>query len=93
MKTLGLTKDLYKIIKDDCDKFKEETWYDNDVDVEDVIYSYIFSTKDEFHILNDWDEGENNDPWWDKELNEHSAIVFLKKMCVKIDEYHFIQWS
>tara|TARA_R110000851_G_scaffold275123_1_gene427761 strand:+ start:846 stop:1094 length:249 start_codon:yes stop_codon:yes gene_type:complete len=82
---MKLTKELYDFIDIECEKFKEKTF--NDVDVNDVLYSYLYSTKEDFYILNDWDEGENNDPFWNKELNEHSAIIFLKQMCKKIDEY------
>lgn len=85
---MELTKELYEFIENECKKFKEETWTGNDVDVNDVLYSYLYRTKEIFHILNDWDEGKNNDPFWNDEFNEHSAVVFLKKMCEKIDNYY-----
>ena len=68
---MELTKELYRFIESECEKFQEETWGGNDVDVNDVLYSYLHSTKESFHILNDWDEGKGNDPFWDEELNEH----------------------
>ena len=85
---MELTKELYEFIENECEKFEKETWCGNDVDVNDVLYSYLYSTKETFCILNDWDEGKNNDPFWNEELNEHSAIVFLKQMCKKIDNYY-----
>ena len=85
---MELTKELYEFIENECEKFQEDTWGGNDVDVNDVLYSYLYSTKETFCILNDWDEGKNNDPFWNDELNEHSAIVFLKQMCKKIDNYY-----
>jgi len=85
---MELTKELYGFIENECEKFEKETWGGNDVDVNDVLYSYLHSTKETFCILNDWDEGEGNDPFWNKELNEHSAIVFLKQICNKIDNYY-----
>ncbi len=80
-----LTKELYEYIDEECERFKERTTPYHDVDVHDVIYSYLFSKGDDFHILNDWDEGKANDPYWNDELNEHSVIVFLKRMCGEID--------
>lgn len=84
MAELKMTKEVFSFIEDECAKFQERTWGGNDVDVEDVLYSFLFSEPDCFHILNDWDEGKNNDPFWDEEKDEHSAIVFLKEMCEKI---------
>lgn len=69
---MELTKELYEFIENECEKFQEETLGGNNVDVNDVLYSYLYSTKKTF--CND-------------ELNEHSAIVFLKQMCEKIDNY------
>lgn len=85
---MELNKELYNLIDNECDKFKKATWDANDVDVNDVVFSYLFSTNDNFYILNDWDEGKNNDPFWDEGKNEHSCIVFLKEMCLKIDKYY-----
>ena len=83
---LVLTKELFDFIYDECEKFREETWAGNDVDVQDVLYSFFHSTEDEFHLHTDWDEGEANDPFWNKEKNEHSAIVFLKEMVEKLKD-------
>ena len=71
---MELTKDLYLLIDADCKKFEDEKGYD--IDLKDVLYSYFFSTKDCFHILYDWDEGEQ------KEI-----VPFLKDMTRKIDNY------
>jgi hypothetical protein len=81
---LKMTKELFDFIYNECEKFKNKTWQGNDVDVQDVLYSLFYSSDETFCILNDWDEGENNDPFWDKEKNEHSVIVFLKEICEKV---------
>ena len=80
-----MTKEIFDFIFDECEKFERETWAGNDVDVQDVLYSFFHSDEQTFRILNDWNEGENNDPFWNKDLNEHSAIVFIKEMCEKLD--------
>jgi len=80
---MQLTKELYDIIDNDCQSFEDKTGYD--VDVNDILYSYLQSSEKVFYILNDWDEGKDNDPFWNEEKNEHSAIVFIKEMCKKID--------
>jgi hypothetical protein len=84
MKELKMTKELFDFIYDECQKFQETTWAGNDVDVDDVLYSFFYSTDETFCILNDWDEGKSNDPFWDEVKNEHSVIVFLKVMCEKL---------
>ena len=83
---MELTKEIYTWIENEIKAFKIRTYDGNDVTVEEVLYSYLFSTDESFYILNDWDEGDTNDPYWDYELNEHSVIVFLKTMCVKLNE-------
>lgn len=83
---MELNKEIYELIENECDKHNEETC--NMVDVGDVIYSFLYSTDKCFHILNDWDEGRNNDPFWNDELNEHSAIVFLKQICDNLKQYY-----
>jgi hypothetical protein len=82
---MELSKELFDIIRRDCKAFEDKTDYD--VDVTDVLYSYLNSNESIFYILYDWDEGKNNDPFWDEEKNEHSAIVFIKQMCDKIKDY------
>ena len=84
MEKLLLTKDLFNWICAECEAFQETTWAGNDVDTNDVLYSYFNSTPDQFVILNDWNEGKSNDPFWNDELNEHSAIVFIKQMVDKL---------
>ena len=81
---IKLTKELYEFIENKCEKFEKETWGGNDVDVNDVLYSLLYSDDETFYILNDWDEGKNNDPFWDEQRNEHSAICFLKDIIVEI---------
>ena len=82
---MELTKELFDTIHDNCEEFNKITDYD--VDVSDVLYSYLNSTPDTFYILYDWDEGKGNDPFWNNELNEHSVIAFIKDMCKQIDLY------
>ena len=81
---MELTKDLYEFIENECEKFREKTNYD--LNVNDILYSYLISDEEHFFIYNDWDEGKNNDPFWNEELNEHSAIVFIKQMCIKLEK-------
>lgn len=83
---MELNKDVYEFIDAKCEAHNEITY--NQVEVGDVIYSFLYSTEDCFHVLNDWDEGRSNDPFWDDELNEHSAIVFLKKTCEELKQYY-----
>lgn len=64
-----------------------DNYYENSLQEGDVVYSYFKSDKDSFEILNDWDEGENNDPFWDKEKDEHCIYVFLKQVVKELDEY------
>lgn len=91
MNQMLLTKELFNSISDECEAFQEATWSGNDVDTTDVLYSYFNSTKDSFALLNDWDEGKANDPFWNDELNEHSAIVFIKQMIDKLKEHEHLQ--
>lgn len=86
MKTLILNKELFDFIYNECVAFQDRTWFGNDVDVQDILYSFFHSTDDRFSLLNDWDEGRSNDPFWDVERNEHSAIVFIKDMCNKLKQ-------
>jgi hypothetical protein len=72
---------------DKCIEHNKETY--NSVELGDIIYSYTyFETNgfnwDDFHVTNDWDEGESNDPFWDKELNMHSAESFILKTCKEL---------
>jgi len=84
MKEIKLTKELFEFIRKSCDDFYKKTYYD--VTVEDVLFSFFWSDENDFHVYNDWDEGEGNDPFWNKEENEHSAISFIKLMCKEIQK-------
>jgi len=72
---------LFDTIKEECKLFQEKTTYD--VHLYDVIFSY--GNPD--CILNDWDEGKDNDPFWNEELNCHSAYVFIEEMAELIKRY------
>lgn len=86
MSSLRLTKEIFEWIDAECEKFREGTRNYYDIYPGDVLFSYFHSTPDNFVIFNDWDEGKPNDPFWNEELNEHSAIVFLKQMVKKLNE-------
>lgn len=77
-----IDKEKYELINKRISQFNERTdgFYELDLTIEDVLFSLFESPENEFHILNDWDEGEGSDPFWNKELNEHSVIVFLKEI-------------
>ena len=83
MKNIEISKELFEFIYLKCKAFKNKTNYD--VSVEDVLFSYLHSTDKVFHVLYDWDEGKNNDPFWNEEKDEHCVIVFLKEMCVELN--------
>jgi hypothetical protein len=84
MAELKITTDTFNFVYEECKKFRHETQDCYDVTIEDVFYSYFNSTNNTFHVLRDWDEGENNDPFWNKKKDEHSVYVFLKEMCEKL---------
>lgn len=91
MNQLVLTAELFNWICDECEAFQEATWAGNDVDSNDVLYSFFNSTPNRFALLSDWDEGKANDPFWNDEINEHSAIVFIKQMVDKLKAYVNLQ--
>lgn len=74
---ITIDKNIYQYIDLEIQRFIKRTWEGNDVDFNDVIYSFLYSTKDTFCVLNDWDEGKDNDPYWDEEKNMHSVESFL----------------
>lgn len=73
-----LTEEQFLYIEKMVDLFNENTHGIHGVDYGDAIYSYFKSTPESFALLNDWDEGKPNDPYWDNEKNEHSVIVFIR---------------
>ena len=81
---MELNKELYRQIESDCDTFNKLTEGYHDVQVEDVLYSFLFSDEQTLRVLHDWDEGEFNDPYWDKENNRHSTESFFIKMNEKL---------
>jgi hypothetical protein len=86
---MNLTLEILNSIYENCRKHFDECY--NDVEAGDVIYSYLHFEKngfnwDKFHILNDWSEGESNDPFWDKETNMHSAEKFILDECKRLKE-------
>lgn len=85
MKELVLTSDLYNHLDSKCQEFYKKTDEFYDVTANDILFSYFNSTDDTFHVLNDWSEGKSNDPFWNDELNEHCAIVFIQSMCKELN--------
>jgi hypothetical protein len=83
---MTLTTEQFEYIEKSVDKFNAERGF-YEVDYGEVVYSYFKSTPEKFMLLNDWDEGSDNDPWWDKELNEHSVIVFIKSIVKELNQF------
>jgi len=70
---ITITKETFDWLYDQLEAHNERTH--NGVDATDILFTYFNPGM----VLNDWDEGRNNDPFWDNELNEHSAIVFIEQ--------------
>ena len=75
-----LTEKQFLVIEQRVDEFNERTCGIHGIDYGDVIYSYFKSSNNRFLILNDWDEGKPNDPYWNDETNEHSAIHLIRTL-------------
>jgi hypothetical protein len=88
MAELLITKDLYKFISNEIKAFNYRTNHDYDMDFEEVLFSFLESTETTHYVLNDWDEGKNNDPYWDEVKNKHSCYSFLEDMNEKIKTYN-----
>lgn len=84
MKHKLFTASLINFLQDKCDQHNKETY--NDVDLGDILYTYFNSDNETIRMLNDWDEGKNNDPWWDEKKNMHSAESFILDMCEEINK-------
>lgn len=85
MAELILTPDKLDFIMNEVKLFNERTNYDMTTD--EVLYSFLNSTEQTHRVLNDWDEGKNNDPYWDEEKNMHSCYSFLEDMNKKIKSW------
>jgi hypothetical protein len=90
METLNLTKEQYGYIEELVEIHRNTTF--NDVEVGEILFSWFnnndFLDMSNFYIYNDWDEGKANDPFWDEERDEHSAICFIFDMCVLIKSFN-----
>jgi hypothetical protein len=84
MAELKMTIEVLKFIMKECDSFNERTCNEYDMDAEEVLFSFLESTETTHHVLNDWSEGKNNDPYWDEVKNMHSCYSFLEDMNKKI---------
>lgn len=80
-----LTNTKYRLIKDELDlfHFKTNNYYIYDFGWEDVLFTLMESEPDNVYILNDWDEGKNNDPYWDEEKDKHCIYSFLEDIYYK----------
>lgn len=74
METILLNNDKLSFLIEKCKKHFEDK--SNQIDVSDILYSFF----NDGCMLNDWDEGENNDPFWDKKNDCHSAVSFINEM-------------
>lgn len=70
---MNITKEQLDFLMDACKKHNDLT--NNGVCIVDILYSAL----NPGYILNDWNEGEGNDPFWDKVNNCHSAESFINK--------------
>jgi hypothetical protein len=75
---LVLTPIIYDFIQARINEFNKTTQYEYEMDFEEVLFSFLNSTDDTHFVLNDWDEGESNDPYWNKERNKHCCECFLE---------------
>lgn len=87
MKSINIDYNRFELIATEIHKFKQRTHELYHVTFDDVLYSFIYSDE-RLAVLTDWNEGENNDPFWDKENNRHcceSFLVQMKEMLNKIE--------
>lgn len=84
MRELVINKTVFEFIENEIKQFNERTLNTYDMDFEEVLYSYIESTDDIHYVLNDWDEGKSNDPFWDDEKDMHCCYSFLEYMNDKL---------
>lgn len=85
MKRLVLTQKMYDFIQEEINKFNQRTNHEYDMDFEEVLFSFLYSTDETHFVLNDWDEGKSNDPYWDEDKNQHCCEVFLEQMNIKLN--------
>jgi hypothetical protein len=88
MTPLVVTQEMYDFIQKEINEFNQRTNYEYHMDFEEVLFSFLHSTDDTHYVLNDWDEGEYNDPYWDKEKNQHCCEVFLEQMNIKLKTFY-----
>jgi hypothetical protein len=88
MTPLVLTQEMFDFIQKEINEFNQRTNYEYDMDFEEVLFSFLHSTDETQYVLNDWDEGEYNDPYWDNEKNQHCCEVFLEQMNIKLKTFY-----
>jgi hypothetical protein len=88
MTPLVLTQEMFDFIQKEINEFNQRTNYEYDMDFEEVLFSFLHSTDETHYVLNDWDEGEYNDPYWDNEKNQHCCEVFLEQMNIKLKTFY-----
>ena len=78
---MELTIEKYDLINDMLLLFQSSTNNEySEFGWEDIAFTIFSSTPNETHILFDWDEGKNNDPYWDEDLNKHCVYAFLDRV-------------
>ena len=87
MKSLRMTNEMYDFISEEISHFNKRTNFEYDMDMEEVLFSFLNSTETVHFILNDWNEGKFNDPYWDEERNQHCCEVFLFDMNTKLNNF------
>jgi hypothetical protein len=86
MKKLILTKHIYDFIDNEIRLFNEKTNDEYHMDFQEVLFSFLHSTDETHYVLNDWDEGKDNDTYWNEDKNKHCCEVFLEEINIKITE-------
>jgi len=84
---LKITKEIYEFISTEIQNFNKRTNYEYHMDMEEVLFSFLESDELTHYVLNDWDEGKNNDPYWDEIKNMHSCYSFLEDMNNKLKKF------
>jgi len=79
-----MTIEIYEFISNEIKEFNERTNFEYDMDFEEVLFSFLESDETNHYVLNDWDEGKGNDPYWDDNKNMHSCYSFLEDMNKKL---------
>jgi hypothetical protein len=80
--TIEFTKEDIDFLLEKIDK-QVDQYPMYDITLSDVLYS-LFNPN---HVLNDWDEGKYNDPYWDDVKNQHRAYTMLEEIISSFKEF------